>query len=156
MNCATSSSPSHHRCVYESRCCEWILPAALPGPHPDTARSRGCFALPNRPAPLLSPRLVLQSLEALCANWKNCSLSLHRKGGFIRHRSVVGGEREVFVTLTIPVCLSETDFKIMHDWFGGRNSTHTLRGFFSSTTSKFLIFCYIWLYKSYLVYFALK
>lgn len=125
MNCATSSSPSRHRCVYESRCCEWILPAALPGPHPDTARSRGCFALPNHPAPLLSPRLVLQSLEALCANWKHCSLSLHRKGGFIRHRSVVGGEREVFVTLTIPVCLSETDFKIMHDWFGGEIQ-HTL------------------------------
>lgn len=105
---------------------------------------------------LCSPsQLFCRVSKPYVQNQKHYSLSLHGREGFVRHCSVIVGEREVFVILTIPVCLSETDLKIMRDCFGGEIQ-HTIREVFSSTTSKILIFCYIWLYKFYLFYFALK
>lgn len=55
----------------------------------------------------------------MCKIGSPIHLSLHRREGFVRRYSVIGGEREVFVILTIPVRLGETDFKIMCDRFGG-------------------------------------
>jgi len=65
--------------------------------------------------------VVLQSLRALRAKLEALFAVSAWKRRLYKTLfcSVIVGEREVFVILTIPVCSSESDLKIMCDCLGG-------------------------------------